>query len=28
VQQYLYVPGGPMPPGMAPEAAPPDAGGY
>jgi hypothetical protein len=27
-QQYLYVPGGPMPPGMVPETAPPDAGGY
>jgi hypothetical protein len=27
-QQYMYVPGGPMPPGMVPEAAAPDAGGY
>jgi len=27
-QQYLYVPGGPMPPGMVPEASAPDAGGY
>ncbi|MFL5291952.1 MAG: hypothetical protein ACJ79U_10590 [Myxococcales bacterium] len=27
-QQYLYVPGGPMPPGMVPETSAPDAGGY
>jgi len=27
-QQFLYVPGGPMPPGMVPEASAPDAGGY
>jgi len=27
-QQFLYVPGGPMPPGMVPETSAPDAGGY